>query len=401
MRKYMNWLFFIFILSLVLICTCRLQAQPKTLTNTSKISLLTKAPGLELYSAFGHSAIRVQDEAQGLDVVFNYGTFSFNTDNFYAKFIRGRLPYYLALHSFEYEKRSAIKEHRAMYEQIFNLNIAEKQAVYDFLLNNYKPENRTYLYDFFFDNCATRIYDVLEVSLTDSLHYPTAPISQNKSFRQLIDPYIKDNLWADFGIDLILGLPADRKATSLEYMFLPDELQLAFDQMKIISDDGNSKPLVSKTLTVYPAKPVQHNKPLIYPNLLLWVILLFTIAYTFWQYRSKLSHFWYDKLLFGLMGFLGVFFLLCWFCTDHKVLVMNLNMLWAVPFHILVIWWLKPAAPTWVSWYFGVTGALMVVLLVFWTMLPQSYHFAVFPLVMALGIRAFWIVKKQTKASIA
>ena len=192
---------------------------------TYKISLLTCDPGDELYSTFGHSAIRVVALESGQDLVFNYGTFDFNTPFFYIKFIRRTLDYQLSLTTTDNFLREYNYFKRNVREQELNLSPEQSQAIVAFLQNNYRPENRKYRYDFFFDNCATRITDMLESVLGQSLkwNYPTE--SDEKTFRNLIDEYVYPLPWSDLGIDLALGAVIDREATEAEKAFLPDYLE--------------------------------------------------------------------------------------------------------------------------------------------------------------------------------
>jgi len=133
-------------------------------TDSAKVSLLTCSPGSELYSKFGHSAIRVYDPYEGTDIVFNYGLFDFNTPNFYLKFIRGKLPYQLGIQRFYNFMWDYQSEGRKVVETPLMLDLAAQRKLLDFLEYNYRPENRQYPYDFFFDNCASRIRDVVEQS---------------------------------------------------------------------------------------------------------------------------------------------------------------------------------------------------------------------------------------------
>ena len=144
------------------------------LSDSATISMLTASPGEELYSTFGHSAIRIQDPKSGLDVVYNYGTFNPYVDYFYIKFARRKVDYYLSKAQMENFSYEYIAENRSVVEQVLNLTPEQKDKLYLALLNNYKPENRAYRYDFFFDNCATRIRDIFPDALgvDFSYHYP-------------------------------------------------------------------------------------------------------------------------------------------------------------------------------------------------------------------------------------
>ena len=137
-------------------------ASARDLSDSSRVTLLTVAPGDELYSAFGHTGIRVTDYKNNFDVVFNYGTFDFNQPGFYTNFIKGKMRYMISTDRFDNFMDAYIYEKRSVTEQELNLTTSDKQKIFAFLYNNALPENREYYYDFFWDNCATRPRDVFE-----------------------------------------------------------------------------------------------------------------------------------------------------------------------------------------------------------------------------------------------
>ena len=130
------------------ICLLPLPGKAFQLSNEAEISILTCSPGKELYSLFGHTAIRVRDPKAGMDEVFNYGTFDFDTPHFYLKFAQGLLPYQLSTTSFRNFMLSYQMEERSVYSQRLRLDSLQKQQLFDLLLENYRPENRSYLYNF-------------------------------------------------------------------------------------------------------------------------------------------------------------------------------------------------------------------------------------------------------------
>ena len=164
----MKKLLFLFIL--IFFCGS-ISAQTRPLSSEAKISLLTCSPGGAIYELFGHTAVRVKDPSQGLDLVFNYGIFDFDTPNFVVKFVRGKLLYKLGVDQFRRFEYQYQVQNRLVIEQLFNFNPTEKQTVFDYLLNNAKPENAYYQYDFFYDNCSSRIFDVLKDTLEQNLTY--------------------------------------------------------------------------------------------------------------------------------------------------------------------------------------------------------------------------------------
>ena len=172
----------------------------QALSERASISLLTGSPGTELYSTFGHSAIRVHDPSTGMDIVFNYGTFDFNTPNFYLKFAQGKLNYKLSIETFEQFRAGFIYENRSVVEQKFNLTQTQKNLLFALLEQNYLPENRFYKYDFFFDNCATRIRDLMITAFGEDFQYqyPEEWKNSGLTFRNLIDMYLTNHHWSDF-----------------------------------------------------------------------------------------------------------------------------------------------------------------------------------------------------------
>ncbi|RYF12295.1 MAG: DUF4105 domain-containing protein, partial [Oxalobacteraceae bacterium] len=192
--------------------------------------LLTCTPGDELYSIFGHSAIRITDSTALTDIVFNYGTFNFNDKNFYLKFARGKLDYFLSLESFTDFRDLYQYTGRGITEQVLNLNAEEKIALQNALLENAKEENRYYKYDFFFDNCTTRLRDLILKFKIPSPQLP-ATMPSDTRFREAIHLYLNNGkqYWSKLGIDVLLGAKTDRVMTAEEQQFLPDNLMLALD----------------------------------------------------------------------------------------------------------------------------------------------------------------------------
>jgi hypothetical protein len=392
-----------FIKPLLITCCLLLRLFPlpaqglQPLSPQAEISLITVSPGEELYSMYGHSAIRVNDPAQGIDYVFNYGTFDFNTPNFYVKFVRGKLLYQLSVGYFEDLKSHSIRDNRSVVEQVLNLNAQEKQKVVDFLTYNYQPENRSYLYDFFFDNCATRIRDVFKRGLGDALQFPATTTQDPMSFRQLVGIYQQPHPWVDLGVDLVMGLPADAKASPWQIMFLPDYLLAQFQQARVNRQapaPASEQAFVKETRHLFRAKGRSVPASLQGPTLVCWALAVVLAVYTFYQVRKRQTGHTPDILLFGLTGLLGLIVLFLWFGTDHKAFANNLNFLWAfplnLPFALLLFRKKKPAI---VRVYFFGLAILVALVAISWPVFPQQFHPAVLPLVLLLALRAWYIVR--------
>ncbi|MCU0340096.1 MAG: DUF4105 domain-containing protein [Spirosomaceae bacterium] len=308
----------------------------QSLTSTAKISLITVSPGKELYSSFGHSALWVSDPVQGIDKVYNYGTFDFRTEGFYLKFLRGTLPYQLSVSPMYYTMYGAQAENRSVTEQVLNLSTAQRQRLYDFLENNYLPQNRQYAYKFYYDNCSTRLRDALRAACGDSLRFSTKSVSPNgtsKSYRHWMNDYLGEKSWATFGMNLAIGLPANEQASIDGEMYLPNNLRDHFDKAVV-----GGKPLVSqKSLLFVPTVlAAESNFGQWLLDFLISPMFVFSMIglLLFGLYFKKKPLFWFDKLLLGALGIAGWILFLLWVGTDHGVTAWNLNLLWALPLHV-------------------------------------------------------------------
>ncbi len=357
------------------------------LSDSSKISLLTCSPGDELYSVFGHSAVRVTDPVNKIDVVFNYGTFDFSDPNFYTNFVKGRLNYILSLSYYNRFKVEYDMEERWIYEQELRINKTQRQFLFDSLLTNYQPENRYYLYDFFFDNCATRIRDIFVESFPNQVSFDYTSLEQGKTFRELLQPYLVEKPWARFGIDLALGVLADRTAEPWDYMFLPDHMLTVFEHATLNSD-STLHPFTLPTETLLSGKVRNEKEAFNQPLFLFLIVLLIGIVLSFFDYRKKKLSRWFDTIILLLTGILGVVIVFLWFFADHSVTPWNLNVLWANPLYLLAIpLLLVNRMARLASWYFMGNFILLILVIVTWFFNPQQLPVEAFPITLLLAIR--------------
>ena len=230
--------FYIFILCL----STWIGVQAQGLSEEAQISLLTCTPGEELYARYGHTAIRVLDPQNRLDLVFNYGIFDFNTDHFYWKFVKGETWYELGATTMPWFMLEYEEEHRLVYEQVLNLNPSQREEIWQALVQNYEPENRQYLYNFVFDNCATRPYLLIQKALGDTIRSEYTG-NTGTTYRRFIRRYTGSMTWANAGINLLFGPKADKPMNNEQRLFLPEELMLYMAQAHL--SDGT--PLVSES----------------------------------------------------------------------------------------------------------------------------------------------------------
>ena len=362
-----------------------------------EVSLLTADPGTELYSSFGHSAIRMREIGpDGRDLVFNFGTFDFDTPNFYGKFATGKLNYMLSIATYDRFIIEYDYYKRGLREQVLDLNQDQKDFLLQHLDAQYDPARRFYKYDFFYNNCATKIRDAFDIAMGEQLVWSDS-IAEEKTFRNLIDEFVLPLPWADFGIDLALGAVIDRPATELEKQFLPTYMEQAFANATIV-ENGVSRPLVkqSRVLLEYPKENAQQS--LLNPSVVFWLLAVVFAALTLYGFKKGKLMKGLDVALFGTVGILGVVVTFLWFFTDHSATAWNWNILWAFPGHLVLVWGLvaRPNA-NWISSYLlFVLGATVVVLLL-WIFGLQSFSPALVPILLLLLLRANFLFYNRKK----
>lgn len=354
-----------------------------------RISLLTCTPGDELYSLFGHSAIRVTDSNAVTDIVYNYGTFNFDDDGFYVKFVRGKLLYYLSVAYFPDFQADYQFTNRGMREQLLNLSAVEKTQLNHALIQNLQEENKYYQYDFFFDNCTTRLRDLIERAKSPTPILP-AVMPLNTTFRQAIHQYLDagQQHWSKLGIDILLGAKTDGVMTAKDQEFLPDNLMRALDSVKNTS-------LVKSNKKLYTLPDIQKEKIWFTPFVIFSLLLLFyVICHFFVAHKFPLFMHGLDGMLFFLTGLLGILLIFMWVGTDHSMTKNNYNLLWALPTHIFFSF-LVTQNLSWVKQYFGFSAVAGILLLCAWYFLPQKLNPAMIPFVLLLIFRSYVIFRSR------
>ena len=320
-----------------------------------RISLITCGPGYEeVYEVFGHTAIRIIDSAAHTDMVYNYGTFNGFEKNFELKFMQGKLLYYLSVYPFrdflpEYQERQ-----RSVTEQVLNMDKDQKKAFANYLDKNAEPENREYKYDFFYDNCATRIRDLYPETMGKTFAFgPILPKNSKLTFRDIINQYFYATKWERFGINILLGSRIDKVMTDKDIMFLPDYLKTGIEGATVNGNKLAAKPEV--LLPAGPAKPDGVSGPMV----LTMCIAMLTIAGLSIKKLSWLGKIMSTGLLF-VTGLLGCLILVMWFATNHQGCANNYNLLWALPTNIILAFWNPKGKPRY---------ALVAIVLIFTTII--------------------------------
>ena len=302
----------------MVLCFGRIGAQ--TLSEEAEIYLLTCTAGEEVWSKYGHTGIRVVDRAQDMDVVFNYGLFSMQEKGFYLKFVRGETYYQLGIEPYRYFREFYGAIGRKTYWQRLNLTQVQKQEVMDALLTNYLPENRFYLYNFVFDNCATRPYHILKQALGDTI-LSTYKGYEGTPFRKAISRYTGRHNWVDFGINMIFGKEADEPMSNEERLFLPEELMWYMAEARLA--DGT--PLVA----AQEVAPFEEAKTPWYADCRLGIALfaLLLVGLSLWDRRRGKISLWVDILLIIIYLILIAISVFLTFFSVHPLVGFNWRLL--------------------------------------------------------------------------
>ena len=354
-----------------------------------RISLLTCAPGEEIYSLFGHTAIRYEEPARGIDRVYNYGLFSFNTPNFTLRFALGNADYRLGVEDYRHFAVEYEYFGRSVWQQTLNLTAEEQQQLITLLEENYRPENRVYRYNFFYDNCATRPRDKIEESIAGKVIYPVEPQDGSRTFREIVHQYCKGHPWARFGIDLCIGSEADRPITQRQMMFAPFYLMDAFAGAQI-TGDSIQRPLVTDSELIVDATP-EEDESFWIPTPLQSALLLFilTAAATIYGIRRRTELWGVDLILFGTAGIAGCILAFLALFSEHPAVSSNFLLFVFHPGQLLflpyIIYCVRKGKK---CWYLTLNLIILTLFIVLFPVIPQRFDFAVVPLALCLLIRS-------------
>jgi hypothetical protein len=302
-----------------LLCLGTIFAQERKLSENAFVSVLTCDTGNELYSLFGHTGIRVSDRINGIDIVYNYGTFDFSTPNFYLKFSRGDLQYMATASTFDDFMSEYIYFHRGVYEQRLNITLQQKQQIFDELNRVLQSESRFYTYKFIDRNCTTMVAEVLEQKLpvTFSLQIKDA----SKTNRTILYGYLKDRFYENLGINVLFGMNTDK---NFDKIFLPLQLMESISVTKI-----NGHALSDATETLNPKNnSKEHSVWNNYYTFTGFFILLLLLAK---KEKVRIAY-------FSLFGLVGLFIIILATISYHQELKFNYNLLLFNPFLLILIW---------------------------------------------------------------
>ncbi len=371
-------------------CAIGLKAQR---ADSIRISLLTCASGGEIYSLFGHTAIRYENYTQGIDAVFNYGMFNFSAPNFIFRFALGETDYQLGVTSYERFAEEYDYLGRDVWQQTLNFTQDEKEHLVRLLQENYRPENRVYRYNFFYDNCATRPRDQIESAIDGSLQYTDNMTENNTgvSFRDLLHKYSEGHLWSRFGMDMCMGSEADKPINRRLMMFIPFYVQEYFNTAQIVNKEGQARPLVSaeEKIVVTGLTDADHRSGGITPMQASLLLFIVVTAATIYGIRRQKTLWGVDLLLFFCAGVAGCILAFLALFSQHPAVSPNYLLFVFHPLHLFCLpWMINKVRKRQKSRYMVANFTVLTLFILLWAIIPQRFDLAVLPLALCLLVRS-------------
>lgn len=354
-------------------------------TDSVRISLLTCAPGNEIYALFGHTAIRYENYTRKQDLVFNYGMFSFNTPNFVMRFLMGKTDYQLGVVPYSYFELEYAERGSSVYQQVLNLTTEEKANLVKLLDDNYHPSRRTYRYNYFYDNCTTRARDKIEEAIVGKVTY----LETDKviSYRDIIHEFTKGNEWSELGIDLCLGTEADKPIDERKQMFAPFYM-LEAARHATIKKGNEMLPLVAEEETIVQVESYHEPSPSpVSPFVCFITLLVLSIAMAWWSNQKGKVLWWWDILLFGAQGLGGCIIAFLFFFSVHPTVSSNWMLVLFNPLPLFYLPFMVYKAVKGKKDNFHLINVVCLTLfMIFIPFLPQKFNISVLPLTLCLWV---------------
>lgn len=338
-------------------------SQSLPLSKEAKISVITCGLGNETYSYFGHTAIRVADPGNNIDIVYNYGNFDFRTPNFVAKFAKGDLQYFVSVRSFSDFINDYTTEKRSVFEQELLISQDSKQKLFDNLNATLAPENRYYTYKFIDKNCTSMVADIINKSLDGEV--TTKKGDTDQTYRSILFPYFNGHFYDQLGTSIIFGTKVDQPGTKI---FLPFELKNSLEKTNF-----QNQPLVAKTKTLLTFE--KETPGSWWNNVYTYLIILGFVVLA----HNKIV----DKIYLLILSFIGIFFVAVGFYSLHQELAMNYNVLLFSPLLLVLIFFSLIKNKRW-TYRFAV---LHLLFLIFYTifLINKAHFLIVLPMIITSG----------------
>ena len=360
------------------------------------ISILTVSPGKDLVDAFGHSGIRVIDRELNYDVVFNFGIYDFQAPDFYSNFVKGRPIYSLGINNYNRFINNYKNQNRGVVEHKILISNNKKDNVIRLLFENSKQENKFYIYDYFNDNCSTKVADLFIENFNDDFNNSETNLSKKSkhSYRSLIYQMIPRNSWGSLGIDICLGSVIDQHINYRQTFFLPSKFGKFLDTI----ESENSQILESKLVLESLETSEESVLNVTSPMFILFFISILIILITFRDFKNDKQTKVLDILLISITSMIGLLISYLWFFSDHSAASQNYNILWASPLNILLFIDLFVSKKRkWILGYLKFIFLMLLLMISHWILSVQTFNITLFSFIFALLIRYLFLIYNHKK----
>ena len=360
------------------------------------ISILTVTPGKDLVDAFGHSGIRVIDRELNYDVVFNFGIYDFQAPNFYSNFVKGRPTYSLGINNYNRFISNYKNQKRGVIEHKILISNNKKNNVIQLLFENSKPENKFYIYDYFNDNCSTKVADLFIENFNDEFNNSEIKLlkKSNNSYRSLIYQMIPKNSWGSLGIDICLGSVIDQNINNRQAFFLPLNFGKFLDTLEFENPQIIESELVLESLEIKKESGLNLTSPMF----VLFIISVLIVLITFRDFRNNNQTKGLDIFLILISSIIGLLISYLWFFSDHTAASQNYNILWASPLNILLFIDLFTSKKrNWILGYLKFMFLMLILMICHWILSVQTFNITLFSFIFALLIRYLFLIYNHKK----
>ena len=360
------------------------------------ISILTVSPGKDLVDAFGHSGIRVVDNELNYDVVFNFGIYDFQAPDFYSNFVKGRPIYSLGINNYNRFFNDYKNQKRGILEHKIQISKNKKDALIQLLFENSRQENKFYVYDYFNDNCSTKVADLFIENFNDEIYNFEINLSSksNYSYRSLIYKMIPKNSWGSLAIDICLGSIIDRDINYRQTFFLPSKFGSFLDTIESVNPEIIESKLLLKSQDIFEESGFNLTSPLF----VILFISIFIILVSFLDFRNNKQTKVLDILLISITTMIGLLISYLWFYSDHSAASQNYNILWASPLNILLfIDLFTRKKRKWILGYLKFIFLMLLLMMSHWILSVQTFNITLFSFIFALLIRYLFLIYNHKK----
>ena len=360
------------------------------------ISILTVSPGKDLVDAFGHSGIRVVDNELNYDVVFNFGIYDFQAPDFYSNFVKGRPIYSLGINNYNRFFNDYKNQKRGILEHKIQISKNKKDALIRLLFENSRQENKFYVYEYFNDNCSTKVADLFIENFNDEIYNFEINLSSksNYSYRSLIYKMIPKNSWGSLAIDICLGSIIDQDINYRQTFFLPSKFSSFLDTIESVNPEIIESKLLLKSQDIFQESGFNLTSPLF----VILFISIFIILVSFLDFRNNKQTKVLDILLISITTMIGLLISYLWFYSDHSAASQNYNILWASPLNILLfIDLFTRKKRKWILGYLKFIFLMLLLMMSHWILSVQTFNITLFSFIFALLIRYLFLIYNHKK----